>query len=893
MAVYREFGSLKAPDTRFLPDGLSLDELRCQMTCLPHDFTARGVICINGHPVQRSAWARIYPKPHFNGVPVEITFHAVPLGGGKEGGKSIIALVAGIALTALTGFIAGGGLAAKLGFSARLFGAGSIGATLAAAGVSLAGSLLISSLVPPPTIQTGKSINNPGPSSAEGNVLEPNGPIPRVIGQRKVFPPLACEPLTYFDGQDEVVEAIYVLSGPHEMTDIRIGAAAIDGLSSVEFETRAGWPGDARISLVQRQCRTDAMQSELRGHTVAASDGRTLESTSGDTSLALPQKLTFATRQAPDEQWLHLIWPGGLNRNASDTDIMRVPLRLRMRALGSLTWINLPEFHFAAANVRQMRATIKLIWTADATTSPGAAIGEGFVEARIAVPAQTIDPAAPAWASDGYFDDGTGADYLSSNNLASSRVNHVIMTRYGATLYLDQAIFPKARYELEVVRGAAVRNADWSSAAYTVSGTVWDLFGYASTPGQIVQSRNGVSDSVVLLRSVSIWNEHPLPTSDLAVVAVRARNRQLESLSVVAGGYVPDWDGTDWRNWVVTSNPAPHLRNILVGSQNLDPVPAAVVDSAGLVAWRTACIALNYKVNALIEGGSVDDAARIVASCGYAKPYMSEIWGVARDYDRSAESPVQVFTPRNSSGFQWTKAFPRVPEGFRVNFRDVAKDFDTRQITVFRSGNSNDTGRLEQVTYEGLQTEAEVTARAIYDQAQTVQRGVFYSLKAPVEAIVCRRGSLVAVQNDGLSEYMGSGRITDIALNGAGLVVSVTLDVAVSLRNETNILAVTNLLAVPDLLALGAKSGAQIRRGGATPEITTHALSNATGEFSTLTFASPISAAGIALGGLVATGPLASETLRLIVFSIDPQEDLTATLTLVDEAPGIVPSLAA
>lgn len=890
LAVYREFGSLDAPQVRYLPEGLTLADLRARMTCLPQDFDARGVICINGRAVYRKSWGSIRPKAEHNGVPVEITFHAPPMGGGgKEGGKNILAIVAAVALTAITGFVAGGGLATKLGFSAKLFGAGTVGATLAAAGVSLVGSLLLSALVPPPVIPTGKTINNPGAASAEGNMLEPNGPIPRVLGERKVYPPLAAEPFTYFDGPDEVVEAIYVLNGPHRIEDIRIGAAAIAGLTNVEYEMREGWPGDLPINLVERQARTEALQSELRAHAVDANDGRTLETITGDLSAALPQPITVATRDGPDEQWLHLIFPGGLNKNASDTDRLRVPLRLRIRQVGTSTWLNLPELHFMAATPRQLRATIKLVWTADASSSPGAAITEGWVEARIAAPAQVQAPAGTAWAAETYFDDASGDDWMDSGNLGSTRVQHVLMDRYTATILLDTAVFPKGRYEIEVVRGQQVLNTNWLSSAYTVSGTIWDLFGYAGTPAKIAQSRNGVSDSLVLLRSVSVWNEHPLPGSGLATIAVRARNRALERVSCLAGGWVRDWDGTDWRSWAVTSNPAPHYHDALTGWQNLDPVPLPIVDSAGLVSWRAACTALGYQVNALIEDVTVDDALRIVASCGYAKPYQSEIWGVIRDYDRSAEAPVQIFTPRNSSGFQWTKAFARMPEGFRVNYRDASRDYDSHQITVFRPGVSSDTGRLEQVTYEGLVTEAEVTARAIYDQDQLELRSVFYTLNAPAEAIICRRGDLVGAQHDALELYSGSARVIDTTFDGAGDITALKLDGAVPVRNSaTDILGSADILAEPDILALGQKTGAMIRRAAG---ITVHALAGATGDTDTLTFAAAISPTGIGIGTLVSVGPLASEVKRLIVKDIEPGEDLTATIVMVDEAPGVVPDL--
>ena len=358
-----------------------------------------------------------------------------------------------------------------------------------------------------------------------------------------------------------------------------------------------------------------------------------------------------------------------------------------------------------------------------------------------------------------------------------------------------------------------------------------------------------------------------MPTGGLALVAVRARNRALDRVSCVAGGYVRDWDGTAWRNWVVTSNPAPHFRDVMAGWQNLDPVPLPIIDDAGLLSWRSACTTLGYQVNALIEDATVDDVLRIVASCGYAKPYQSEIWGVIRDYDRSAEAPVQIFTPRNSRNFQWTKAFARLPDGLRINFRDATRDFDSHQITVFRPGVSNDSSRLEQVTIEGLVQEAEVTARANYDLDTLKLRSIFYTLEAPAEAIICRRGDLVGVQHDALEIYSGSARVIDMAFDGSGNITTLKLDGAVPVRtNATDVLGSADILAEPDILNLGQKSGAMIRRAGS---ITVHALAGATGETDTLTFASAISPTGISIGTLVSVGPLASEVRRLIVKEID------------------------
>lgn len=878
LAVYRDTFSF-APQAMRLPEGETLAAMRGRMLSLPDDFDLRGVICINGHPVPRDLWGMVRPKPV---AVTEVTFHLPPQGGGGDGdsGKNIFATIASIALTVVSGGIAGGTLLGGLTGAAAAGGA-TVASLALAAGVSLVGSLLLSALVPPPSVAArGKSIQDPGSASAEGNMLEPNGAIPRVFGERKVFPPLACEPFTYFDGPDEVVEAIYVLAGPHQITDIRVGAAAIDGLNNVEYETREGWPGDLPISMVERQARTEVLQSELRGYAVDANDGRTLESPTGDFSAALPQPITVATRDAPDEHLLHLVFPGGINKNASDTDRLRVPLRLRIRQVGSTTWRNLPELHFSAATPRQMRATIKLVWSDSPSSSPGAAVTEGWVEAQIAAPAEVQEPAGDPFSCNGTFFAASGDSWMNASNLGTTRVKNVVLTRYMATILLDTSVFPKGRYEIEIVRGQQVLNANWSSSAYTVSGTIWDLFAYAGTPPRIAQSRNGISDSVVLLRSVSVWNEHPLPSSGLALISVRARNRAVDRLSCVAGGWVLDWDGTGWNEWTVTDNPAPHLRDIWVGAENLDPVPLDLVDDAGLVSWRQHCIDMGYTCNALIEDQSLDDAARIVASCGYAKPVMSDIYSVAVDRDRSAEAPVQLFTQRNMSGFQWTKGFARVPDGFRVNFRDASRDYDMHQVSVFRPGSSDDSGRMEQVTLEGIVHEADAIRRAEYDQMQAQLRSTFYSWDCAAESILCRRGDLIAVQHDMLTEWAGAARIVDVVTDIGGDVVAIRVDAPLPVGDYPYLDASANLANEVNLALMGLRSGVAIRRA---TEVSLHPISSTDGAL--LEFSPAIDPEGINVGDLAAVGPMGQEYLRLIVFGVSPRPNFEATVTAVDEAP--------
>lgn len=871
------------PEVMWQEPGLTLAEAARRFTALPEGFDQHGVICLNGEPVPREAWALIRTRPirtrpDAPSRPIELTFHMAPRG--KEGGgKQIMALVASFALSFGAGWIAKGGLATKFGLAK--FTSGSMLAYAAAAGVQVLGSLLISALIPPPKVANSDKarFRNEGAASAEGNLLDPNGPLPRVVGERKVFPPLAVEPLTYFEGADEVVEAVYCLGGPHRLTDIRVGAAAVTSIAGCEVETREGWPGDAPLLLVQRQAKTESVQSELRGHTVDGNGGALLDTTV-DVEVAVPQPSTVATRDAPEEHHLHLIFAQGLHYEGGST-LMRVPLRLRIRRRGDTDWINLPELHYQAASLRQLRSTIVLDWRDGAGAAPSAASGEGFVEARRACPGQTAAPATDGWTAHAHFGT-TGDSYVTAGNLGTTGVTNTRCSRYEARFMLDPATFPPGRYEVELLRGCAVASSDYSASAYTVSGSVWDLFGYRN-PGAptMARSRDKVSDSVMLLRSVSIWNEAPVIPGDMALIAIRARNRQLDRVSVVAGGWVPDWDGTAWREWAVTDNPAPHVRDILAGRLNADALPASALDDDGLLEFRSHCTALGYRVNALLEGQSAAAAVEIVAACGYARPYSSDRWGVVMDRDRTAEAPVQLFTPRNMANFSWRRAMPRLPDGLRITFRDADLDYEPRQITVLRPGGS-DNGLLEQVEYEGLVHEADVRARAAYDLDQPVLRGTYYDFEASAEAVICRRGSLVAVSHDTLGDAQASAKVATVWLDSAGLAVSVDLDAVVPIVSGPGFPDITDMSTVTDMSLIGATSSALIRR--ANGDATLHEVTGS-GETQTLTFASPISADGLEEGVLVTCGHTDRHYLRGLVYDIDPRADYRVALTLVDEAP--------
>ena len=908
-AIYRDPFSLGSPTIAKMPPGISITEMIGRMSQLPARFEITGEVRINGHAVPRALWGMVKPKATREAMPVVLTFHApIRGGGGEDGGKSGVALIASIALVVAASAVSGGVLgptgALALTSSGAFLAAGTTSALIAATAISLVGALALMALTPPPAgltgaTDTGFDRDKVGAASAGGNLLEPNGPIPRVIGTRKIFPPLGAEPFTFYDGEDEWVEAVYVLAGPHDMSDIRIDGTPIEGASDLSFEIREGWLDDPPLNIVQQQTRTSPVQLELSTHQVTASDQEVLETTDASD---LPSFHGTAGKNDPDEILLHLTFGGGLSKDGLTTVLLRVPLRIRIRKAGDSTWRNLPELHYENATVRQARLTVKLIFQdGENSIIPAVPATGAFVEARKLAPGQVVSPATDDWTADSYFSSGAGDDYLMLGTEGTSNVLNVTLTKTEANIYLDRAQFLPGIYEIEIMRGVAFKVSSYAVATYFYSGGIRDFFFWraSGSDAKVAETRKNIIDALHLIRTVSVWDELPIQAKGFALIAIKARNRKIDRVSVLASGYVKDWDGNNWITWVTTSNPAPHYRDILVGSLNLDPLPESLVDDTSLVDWRTACNTLDYTCDHIAEGERVFDTQTILAGCGFARRYQSEIWGVIRDFDRSADGPIQIFSPRNSSAFKWSKAFARLPDGLRINFQHEDVDFTPTQLIVYRDDVPGP--KLEQVTYEGMPELAHNRRRAEFDLKQASLRSTIYSLTAPAESIVCRRGSLVGVNHDVLHNQAGFGRATSAQTSG-GNVTGITLDSDVPVWDETDMHGLADMHVATDMHTIGRTTGVAIR--GTDGVTTVHLLSNATGETNVLTFDATVSddtwAGGpfdggaiskIGVGCLCVVGNFGSEFKRMVVSEITPGADLTATLTLLDEAPDLFPPL--
>lgn len=907
------------------PAGMTIAEIVETVPGLPASFATAGTVCINGQPVPRALWARVKPRAD-TPVPVAVTLH-MPLGfggGGAGGGsnstKSVLAVVAAIAVIAAATLITGGALS----FLGPAFAAGAWGAQGAAFAVTLAGSLLVHALSPPPVLPQTPGANGDaakGSASAQGNVIAPGGTLPRVCGTFKAFPMLLAEPTIEIVNDDEIVTAVFGFAGPHAITDVRVNGAAITtqvtsnistttghGFATVAVNTnvvdiisevRPGFPNDAPITLTTRQSRTVAPQLQMSSfrfdNTTTPSTGWTLADPANPLA-CLPQWHNFVTRPDFDEFWLDIYLPAGLNDSGSVGTTEITPYRVQIKPRTSTVWTPLPEIWLADHRQSIVRRSIRLIRRTLATVpNPPALNAMGFVYAFARVPVTNVgnaygDNAASyaVYEATNWINGSTaGVAVKPLYNGATTLVKNVGLYYDRAEIYLDPAIYTESQYDVRIMQGGSPGNS-LDPATYNFGNGInqplsfFDVYFGAGQKLGLWPDKGFVCQTVIA-RATSIWNEPPVTgVGAAALIVLQAKNRPISQVSCIAAGYVRDWDGANWSTWTTTSNPAPHYRDVLAGNLTKRPVQA---DDANLVAWRADCIANGYFFNGILDGRTFADALNLIASAGFARPAKSETWGVVRDYDRSAEVPTQIFSPRNTNNFRWERPFPYMPDGFLASFFDGSVDYISDQLVVLRPDVADsDTSFIESLDYIGLTSPDEIDRRATYDLSQPIYRGSNFYWDADIESIVCRRGDLVGLQTDALTSQAGSARIDALRMGAGPEVVGAILDSTIPVFVDDDIFKVLDIFSVTNVFNLNLQTGVTIRLADGT--MLTKQIVAGQADSNSITFTTPfVLPAAMVTGCLLVSGALGLQYRRLLITAITPGDDLTASLAAVDEAP--------
>lgn len=370
------------------------------------------------------------------------------------------------------------------------------------------------------------------------------------------------------------------------------------------------------------------------------------------------------------------------------------------------------------------------------------------------------------------------------------------------------------------------------------------------------------------LRSITITS--PIAAAGMSKIAIRIRatdqlNGVINSLNALVQTKCKDWDsGTS--TWIerATSNPASLYRHVLQGAANKGAVADARVDLTTLQSWHEECTAKGREFNAVFDSpGTVFDRLASVAAVGRAAFAMNEgLFSVVRDELQT--TPVQHFTPRNSSGFKGNKTFSQLPHALKVQFVNPDANWQQDEVVVFDDGYDATTAtRYETLNLFGVTSSDQAWREGRYHLAVARLRPETFSLTVDFENLVCTRGDMVLVTHDVPMIGSGQGRVQSLTSAG-GHTTHVTLDSTVDMVAGTDY-----------VLRIRSDAGVISQHPVVTVESTT----------ATLQLVTP--ADGIAVGDLAAFGILGHESSKMLVKSVEPGEDLAATLVLLDAAPGV------
>ena len=552
-----------------------------------------------------------------------VLINVVPMGGG-EGGKNplrVILTMAVVVVASVFGAGLGGAIFGKLGLATTGI-AGKFATAIGTTLIGTGGLLLVNAIAPirPPS---GHEQEQDSPNyfiDRARNTARPFAPVPVVLGKHRMVPPLGAA--TYTEVPEKRQESYKEDLGDEQYLRLLV----VWGYGPLKVR-------DLKIG--------ETPITDFQGVHVETREGREgepdLETYPKDVneqalSIKLEQTdgwISRTTAADADEISIDLTLPQGLARldDQGKRQTLSVAFDLQYKEVGATEWKRPP-----------------------------------FVETR-SRPAPVPDPSVPdlytfldsgLWGGRATTDSSWETHTVTTSSVTLTS-NRSTPARVGYSWHVPQ----RGQYEVRLRRTTLDRTSDRE----------FDVLYWTA------------------LRSFT--NEDPIafgqPLARTAIV-IRATDQlhgSVDQLTAVVSSPVLDWNGTAWVE-AETSNPASLYRHVLQGPARANPVPDEQIDLEALQDWHEFCETNGNEYNAVRDfQGSIYDALADIASVGRASPsYADGKWSVV--VDDGQQTPVQHFTPRNSSDFSAERHFEAAPHALRIRFANRNEGWRRDERIVYR-----------------------------------------------------------------------------------------------------------------------------------------------------------------------------------------------------------------
>ena len=356
---------------------------------------------------------------------------------------------------------------------------------------------------------------------------------------------------------------------------------------------------------------------------------------------------------------------------------------------------------------------------------------------------------------------------------------------------------------------------------------------------------------------------------ELRIKATNQLNGHIQNLSGVASSVLPVYD-PDTQIWTrqVTNNPAWIFCDLLTGEVNRKSVPISRLHLESIVAWADFCdevptppdgydyLEPRFQCNFILDYDTTLQA--LLAQIGGAAQASLNIidgqYGVM--VDRFKDTPVQIFTPRNSRDFSSTRIYSTRPHAVKVKFIDPNLGWEVQETLAYDNGfNEDNATDFDELTSFACTNYEQAWRFGRYMIAQNKLRQETINVLVDFENIICTRGDYVQITQDVMRVGGTPARIKSVS--GITVVTDDSLDIDPGLNYG------------------------YVFRNSDTGEILTSTL--------TPTASNTFDVDGVipAVGDLIIIGEVGSIVYDCIVKSISPNDDMSANITLVEKADAI------
>ncbi len=806
--------------------------------------------------IEKDNWDAVYPKSGDN-----VVFRLVPMGGGNGSKNPLVSILAIVSSFVIPGAVPG------------------IWGTILSTGVKIVGGLALNALAPHGKPKSNFIAKDSPTLFLQGasNEINPFGKVPKVLGRHRFIPPFAAKPYTETIGDDQYIRMLFCLGyGPVNITDLKIGETDLAEFDDVEIEITNGYPDDPAISLFKNTVLQNDLNIKLTNE-----DGYVVRTTDDDiTEISLD--ITFPKGLANfDETGAPLIHEVDFDVQyaISGTDNWSIGSDHFTEIAGqSVSGFTAPGVGSSSWGSKRYNKLINSI-VIDRTTGlvnvltgdPGFGFDVDGLSGRIN-PKRAIIPNGKILIADVI---GVG----------SNPILEVIDRRYSnlfGDVFKNSSDFAVSQSGslININAGELKFHGIYISSSKTASFRRSVRFSVPKGKYDVRVKRITADAEDSRVFDESYWtalrgyrDEDPVNTNNIAFVALRIKatdqlNGVVDRFNAITSSVVNDFDDGVW-DLRASSNPAALFREVLQGSANLKPLSDERIDLDKLEEWYVDCLDNGYEYNSVIDyAASVYDILSDIAAVGRASVSLVDgKWSIVQDRPQSV--PVQHFTPRNSFKFTSEKSFAEIPEGLRILFTNRDNGWLQDELMVFDDGYSKENATIYQsIELPGVTSPDQAYKDARYHLASARLRPELYSFSADIEHIICNRGDLILFSHDVPLVGILSARVKAVNYNGdQSEIISVEIDSKIEMESSKSYAARFRL------------------QNGDAP---VYAIDNSLNYTNILTFSEIVSSSNsINIGDLLSIGEAGSETVEMIIKSIEPSSDLTAKITCVDASPAI------